>query len=114
MKLSNIVLLSLLLVFINACSRIQDSIVGSWKDPEKRNSCMVFNKDGTFTSSGGGLTVSGSYTFTNGNQMTMKFEQSMFGVEAVATQVSIEGNTLVVSDQKSSQNIMKLERAQCQ
>ena len=114
MKLSNIVLLSLLLVFINACSRIQDSIVGSWKDPEKRNSCMVFNKDGTFTSSGGGLTVSGSYTFTNGNQMTMKLNDSMFGVEAMDTNVSIEGNNLMVSDKKSSQTLMKLERAQCQ
>lgn len=86
MKLPNIVLLSLLLALINACSRIQDSIVGSWKDPEKRNSCVVFKKDGTFTSG----ELSGSYTFTEGDQMTMKFDQSLFGVKEMDAKVSIE------------------------
>ena len=109
MKLSNVVLLSLLVAFINACSRIQDSIVGSWKDPDKQNSCVVFKKDGTFTSG----TLSGSYTFTEEDKMIMKFDSSLFGVQEMDTKVSIEGDTLVILEQKT-QSAIKGKRGQCQ
>jgi hypothetical protein len=107
-----------LLVFLSSCSSIKDSIVGSWRESSKPNSCVVFGKDGRFTSKSSkfkdDFVLVGSYSFSTDKEMKMTFDQELFGVKELDTTVVLNGSNVTVSSTKNSQVIMQLERSNCE
>ena len=96
-KLENLIIrLGSFLVFLSSCSSIKDSIVGSWRESSKPNSCVVFSKDGRFTSKSSkfkdDFVLVGSYSFSTDKEMKMTFDHDFFGVKEIDTTVVLNGS----------------------
>lgn len=93
-------LLVISIVFAFAACSKKAQIIGKWESEE--GYYMTFEKDGTLTMSGDGLSISGTYE-VKGSKLTM----TMFGETEEVTIKSVSGSKLVLVDEDGDKVTLK-------
>ena len=107
--------LGILFSVVSCSHNLQHSIVGSWNEVGKPNSCVIFQKDGNLSSSTGivgDFIMSGTYSITGNDEVTITLSQPLFGVQTINFKAHFENNFLILQDQRGSETL-KLARSQC-
>src|SRR5437899_2588360 len=59
---------------------------------------LTFNKDGSFSMTGGPMAINGTYSLGMGDTVTLHMEQALSGQKDHAEKISISGNVLTMTD----------------
>ena len=85
----------------------QSSIVGNWQEVGDESSTMVFYKDGTFSASDDGVTVTGKYSLPDNNHIKFTGD-GIYGIAgSLILECELRGNKLILTDDKGEKEEYK-------
>lgn len=94
---SVIILTVIAIVFLFNSNSLEKSIVGTWQTNDQYQIFFTFEKDGTFSMSGGDDYLDGNYTFLNDN--IVQVHMNYYWADLVLSgQISISGKKMTIEN----------------
>lgn len=110
MKITNYILISILLLLVACAQKPEEKIVGKWMNTEDNSSKMEIFDDGTLVAfdESSPVRVNGKWNFLDDGRL--KLEMSFMGMEITETaQITFEGDKMISVTERETEIFVRVE-----